>query len=270
MNYKNVKLIVTDMDGTLLNSKEEVSSLFLEQFQKLKNLGIHFIAASGRQYNSIASKLHAIKEDITIIGENGSIAKRQDELLVLQTMDSQAIENIIPILRDIPDVFIILCGEDSAYIESNDPELINMFKEYYSAHEIVADLTEVAQNTPILKIALYHAVSSEEKIYPYLKNVNSDFLLKISGQHWLDISIPSSNKGVALKIVQEKMQIKPEETMVFGDYLNDLEMLKEAHFSYAMKNAHPEVVKAANYRTESNNELGVEKIIQQVIESHKV
>ena len=63
------------------------------------------------------------------------------------------------------------------------------------------------------------------------------------------------------------MNITPEQTMVFGDYLNDLEMLEAAYYSYAMKNAHADIKKNARFITESNTNLGVEKIIQQVIEA---
>ena len=93
------------------------------------------------------------------------------------------------------------------------------------------------------------------------------FLLKISGKNWLDISNPTSNKGTAIQFLQKEMNITPEQTMVFGDYLNDLEMLEAAYYSYAMKNAHENVKKTARFITESNTNLGVEKIIQQVIEA---
>ena len=65
------------------------------------------------------------------------------------------------------------------------------------------------------------------------------------------------------------MKITPQETMVFGDYLNDLEMLECAHHSYAMENAHEDVKKTARFMTDSHNSFGVEKIIQQVIESRR-
>ena len=77
MNLSKVKLVVSDMDGTLLNSKGEVSPLFFDLFKQLKEKNIIFCAASGRQYNSIVSKLDAIKNDIYIIAENGGIAKKK-------------------------------------------------------------------------------------------------------------------------------------------------------------------------------------------------
>lgn len=255
------------MDGTLLNAHEEPSDLFFTQFHTLQKLGVHFVAASGRQYNSIAHKLALIKDDITIIGENGGVAMRKDELIHLQTMNPKGILEIIPTLRKVENIFVILCGQHAAYIETRDPKLIDMFQEYYGTHEIVEDLAEVVNRIPILKIALYHPESSEEFIYPELRSFQNNFLLKISGKNWLDLSSPNSNKGTALKVVQEKMNITPEETAVFGDYLNDLEMLQCAYFSYAMKNAHPEVKKVARFETESNHNLGVEKVIAKIIDA---
>ena len=120
MDLSNVKLIVSDMDGTLLNSREEVSQLFFKQFLKLKELGIHFVAASGRQYNSIAQKLHPIMNEITIVGENGGVIKRQSKTLLLQTFDTNKVIKLIPALRNINNTSIILCGENSAFIESKN------------------------------------------------------------------------------------------------------------------------------------------------------
>lgn len=265
MDLSQVKLIVSDMDGTLLNSHEQVSALFFEQFEQLQNLGVHFVAASGRQYNSIAHKLEPIKDRITIVGENGAVAKRQDERLFLQTIPSEKLLKILPVLRKIEGIFIIFCGEEFASIETDDPVLIDMFREYYGSYQIVNDLAEVANSVPILKVALYHPTSSTDFIYPAVKDYNNDFLLKISSINWLDLSNNGSNKGAALKVIQEQMNITPEETLVFGDYMNDLEMMDRAYFSYAMKNAHPEVIKKARFITESNDDFGVEKILDKVI-----
>lgn len=256
------------MDGTLLNSKEEVSPLFFKQFEKLKALKIHFVAASGRQYNSIAQKLHSIKNQITIVGENGGVIKRENNTLLLQTLEPQKIVELIPTLRSIKNTSIILCGEHKAFIESKNQDFIGMFQEYYTAHEIVMDLTTIPHKTPIIKIALYHPVSSEQFIYSSVKQFEDDFLLKISGKNWLDISNTTSNKGTAIQFLQKEMNINSEQTLVFGDYLNDLEMLEAAHFSYAMKNAHEEVKKAARFTTESHNNFGVEKIIDRVIDAN--
>jgi len=160
-----------------------------------------------------------------------------------------------------------LCSKNSAFIESKDERFISLFQEYYYSFQVVDDLMEVAKTTPILKIAIYHFDSSEAFIYPVIKHLKNDYLLKISGQNWLDISDEKANKGNALREVQKLLNITKEETMVFGDYHNDIEMMQEADFSFAMKNAHKDIKELANYETESNDNFGVETILEKLIAS---
>lgn len=265
MNLQNVKLVVSDMDGTLLNSQGKVSLLFFELFKKLQQKNIHFCAASGRQYNSIVDKLADIKDDIYVIAENGAIAKSGDEVLLLNALDAEKIINIIPILRKIKDVNIVLCSQDAAFIENSEEKFINLFQEYYHSFQVVDDLLEVVKSTPILKIAVHHFTSSEEFIYPEIKHLKNNYLLKISGQNWLDISDEKANKGNALRHVQKMLNVSKEQTMVFGDYHNDIEMLQEADFSFAMENAHKDITELANYATKSNNNFGVERILEKLL-----
>jgi hydroxymethylpyrimidine pyrophosphatase-like HAD family hydrolase len=89
--------------------------------------------------------------------------------------------------------------------------------------------------------------------------------IKISGPNWVDLSHPNANKGFALNALQKHLGVSPEQTMVFGDYFNDLEMMEQAHFSYAMANAHPEIIKKAQYKTLSNSEFGVETVLKELL-----
>ncbi|WP_159949063.1 HAD family hydrolase [Polaribacter septentrionalilitoris] len=265
MNLEKVRLVVSDMDGTLLNTQGEVSSLFFEQFQILKKHNIQFVAASGRQYNSIVDKLSAIKDEIYVIAENGGLIKKGDDLLQINALAPEKIKKVIPLLRDIKDTHIVLCGQNRAFIESQNPDFINLFQEYYHSYQIVDDLIDIVNDEDFLKIAVYHFNSSEKHIYPAVKSLKDEMLIKISGKNWLDISENKANKGNALREVQKKLNITKEETLVFGDYHNDLEMLQEASFSFAMGNAHQDVKNIANYSTESNNNNGVEKVLQALI-----
>ena len=79
MDLSKIKMVVTDMDGTLLNSNHEVSERFFKLFEELKRRNILFVAASGRQYNSIIDKLHPIKQDILVIAENGGYVVQQEQ-----------------------------------------------------------------------------------------------------------------------------------------------------------------------------------------------
>lgn len=264
MDLSKVKLVVTDMDGTLLNSKGQVSEKFLPLYEQLKKHNVHFVAASGRQYHSITTKLESIKNEITIVAENGGFAKRGEKELLITSFEAEKVTTLIPLLRSINGTFPVLCGKNAAYIETDDERFINMFSEYYSEYEVVDDLTKVT-NDDFFKIAVYHFESSETYIYPIVKHLESEMQVKISGMNWLDLSHNDANKGFALQLLQKQMGITKEETMVFGDYNNDLEMLEQAYFSYAMENAHENVKKIARFQTKSNNEEGVEFILEQLL-----
>ncbi|MEL0652120.1 HAD family hydrolase [Algibacter sp. TI.3.09] len=269
MNLSEVKLVVTDMDGTLLNNNSEVSDRFFNQFEELKKRNIHFVAASGRQYQSITQKLDTIKSDISIIAENGGLMQHNNETNVLLKLTPEDVLKSIEILREVPGCYIVLCGRKAAYIETNDSKFISKFNEYYAAYKIVDDLIKVT-NDDFMKIAVYHFESSEANIVPHISNIEKDYQVTVSGLNWLDISHKDANKGYALSMLQKEMGIGKNETMVFGDYNNDLQMLELAHFSYAMQNAHPNVKRVANFETKSNMEQGVETILETLIQSVKI
>ncbi|MBT8302743.1 MAG: HAD-IIB family hydrolase, partial [Maribacter sp.] len=136
---------------------------------------------------------------------------------------------------------------------------------YYASYEIHESLSGISDE--IVKIAVYHETSAEEIIYPAMKRFNEQIMVKVSGQHWVDLNHSKANKGYALRQVQEHFGILEEETLAFGDYNNDLEMLQNAHYSFAMENAHPQVKTVANYRTESNDNYGVERILEKLLKA---
>ena len=263
MDLSQVKMVVTDMDGTLLNSNHEVSSRFFELFEKLKKRGILFVAASGRQYSSILDKLHSIKNDIIVVAENGGFVMRQDEELLSTILPKNKRSIILETLSEVENIYPVLCGKRTAYFKGNSDAFADLLRQYYSSTEIVEDLTQV--DAEILKIAIYHFENSEKYIYPSVRHLEGDLKVKVSGMNWVDISSPNANKGFAIQKLQKMYAITPEETMVFGDYNNDLEMLALADFSFAMENAHPNVKEIANYLTTSNDDFGVERILEKLV-----
>lgn len=267
MDLSKVKLIATDMDGTLLNSKHEISDEFFELFKALKTNNILFVAASGRPYYSMIDKLAKIKDDIIIVSENGGLGVKDDELFLSNPIEGENFKEICGLVTNLKDGHAVFCTRDQAYVLSNSKILLELLKEYYPKHTIITSVLEI--NEPIYKVALFHEESSERFIYPFVKHIEDRFKVKVSANHWVDISANKANKGHAIALIQENYNISPEETMVFGDYKNDIEMLKLAKFSFAMKNAHPDVKAVANFETKSNDENGVEYIIKQTIEAKK-
>ncbi len=268
MDLSQIKMVVTDMDGTLLNNNHEVSPLFYSLFEELKSLGVVFVAASGRQYYSIIDKLESIKDDIYVIAENGALSMHKNIELQTTGIDRQTYLELLEITKNLKDSQVILCGRKKGYLEDYGHEFITMFEEYFGRFEIVEDLQDVVDDV-YLKIAICNLKGSEEFLYPALKHLEDRLKVKVSGEMWLDLSHALANKGYALKQLQERLEILPQETMVFGDYNNDLEMMGRATYSFAMENAHPNIKAAAQYTTKSNEENGVEYMLQKMIEAKK-
>ncbi|MGB2272879.1 MAG: HAD family hydrolase [Flavicella sp.] len=267
MDFSKVKLIVTDMDGTLLNSKHEMSEDFFLIYKSLQNKGVHFAAASGRQHHSIEEKLLPIKDEITIISENGGLGRQGTKELFTVTTHLEVLLNAIAPLKKIKNTAFVLCGKKYAYFERTNLEHATTILQYYSNYKIVDNFADITQDS-FFKVAIYHKECSKTHLYPLTKKNSADLQVIISGKNWLDISHKNANKGNAVALLQKKLNVKKSETMVFGDYNNDLKMLAEADFSFAMKNAHPNVKEMANYETLSNDERGVEHILKQVINSN--
>ncbi len=268
MDLSKIKLVSTDMDGTLLNSKGEVSRHFFQLFEELNDMGVTFVAASGRQYYSIIDKLKPIKDDIYVIAENGALTMQQGKELQTTVINRETYLELLDITRELKGSQVILCGRKKGYIEDYGQDFIDMFSEYYDRYEIVDDLAEVTDDL-YLKIAICNQKGSEKYLYPALKHLENRLKVKVSGEIWLDLSHNLANKGHALQQLQENHNILPEETMVFGDYNNDLEMMTRATYSFAMENAHPKIKAIANYTTKSNNDNGVEYMLHKMIEAKK-
>jgi Cof subfamily protein (haloacid dehalogenase superfamily) len=269
MSFSDIKLIATDMDGTLLNSKHEISDSFFPVFRKLKDQGIIFVAASGRQYYNLLKTLDAVKDEVIFAAENGSFVVFQDEEIHVQAIAPEIVRELIVTARTIKGTYPIICGKKKAYVENGEPEFIDHLKLYFERYEIVNDLLKV-ENDQFLKFTLCDLAGSEGNSYPHYKHLSDTLQVKVSGPIWLDISHKQANKGVAMEVLQRKFGISFEETMIFGDYFNDVEMLSKAKYSYAMANAHPDVKKVARFVAKSNDENGVVEVLSEVADAIKV
>jgi Cof subfamily protein (haloacid dehalogenase superfamily) len=264
VDFSAIRLVVSDMDGTLLNSRHELDPEFYVLFRELRQRGIHFAAASGRQYHNIRNVFSSIQRDMYFIAENGGYVMHRDEELFVQEMDSELTYSLIRDAKKIEETFTILCGKKKAYIEDTTEFFVEHLARYYDEYEVVDDLLKV-KNDQFLKIAICDMSGAEGNTYQLFKGKADQLQIKISGNIWLDISHKRANKGEALKKVQEVLGIDPSETIVFGDYLNDLEMMQQADFSFAMENAHPQVKRVARFIAPSNDERGVLQILRQVL-----
>jgi Cof subfamily protein (haloacid dehalogenase superfamily) len=264
MDFASVKLVVADMDGTLLTPEHKLPQEFYAVFEKLRAKGILFAAASGRQYYNILKLFPGLEASILFIAENGSYVSYRDEELLVQAMNKETARMQLLEAKQFPNVYPILCGKKQAYIDNESPEFLEKMSLYYDRVKVVDDITTV-DDDDFLKIALCDFKGAEQNTYQYFRKKEDILQVKVSGKIWLDLSDPLANKGRALRHVQQRFGISRDETMAFGDFLNDVEMLQESRFSYAMENAHPDVKKIARFQAGSNNSNGVLNVLRDVV-----
>uniref|UniRef100_UPI003D8B115E Cof-type HAD-IIB family hydrolase n=1 Tax=Gordonia sp. B7-2 TaxID=3420932 RepID=UPI003D8B115E len=261
----DVRLIVSDMDGTLLDESKGIPESLWPLLDELGRRGIVFSPASGRQAATLLHQLGHAVPGLVVIAENGSVVARDGEKLRVTRLQPRVATTVLGRARDLTDsgaadLGVVLCGPDTAFVDRSDDAFLEQVVPYYYAHEVVDDLREV--RTELVKVAIYDFGGIEKVTAPTLMALDGAMEVVVSGQHWLDVMAPGVDKSVAVTAVQEKLGITPAQTMVFGDYLNDLAMLDCADWSYAMANAHPRILAQARYVAPSNADNGVVRTVR--------
>jgi len=262
----DVRLVIADMDGTLLDDEGRVPEGLWALLGRLAERGIAFAPASGRQYATLRRTFERSSEGMVFIAENGSYVVRDDHEVSSVTLDRPFVEDTIRRVRDLADqgrdVGTVLCGKRSAYIERTDPRFVAQAEPYYAALATVDDLLEPEDE--ILKIAVFDFTDSAATAAA-LAPLRATHQVIPSSHHWVDLMAPEVNKGAAIARLQQAMGISPANTLAFGDYLNDLEMMGAVEHSFAMANAHPDILSAARYVAPSNAEHGVVRVLSALL-----
>ncbi|WP_018566737.1 Cof-type HAD-IIB family hydrolase [Streptomyces sp. PsTaAH-124] len=264
----DIRLIVTDMDGTLLDDGKRIPPGLWPVLAELRRRGVLFSPASGRQYATLAEQFAGADEGMVFIAENGTFVVRDGVELSSDPLDAAVAARLVATVRELAgrgaDVGAVVCGKRSAYVERSDEPFLAEVRKYYVRHRVVADAATVDDD--IIKVALFDFGSAERTVAPALAPFTATHQVVVSGEHWVDVMNRTADKGAALRRLQRDLGITPAQTLVFGDYLNDLEMLDAAEWSFAMENAHPEVVRRARHLAPSNNDNGVLRTIARLLD----
>lgn len=259
----SIKLVAVDMDGTLLSSANEVPGDFIPWVRSHPE--IRTVIASGRQYFTLEHDFREAADSLIFIAENGAVVFENGEMIYRDVMEEQDIIKCLDIIADIPHATPILCGAKSAYLVESADGGKNGALMYYNRHEFVRnmeELKEMIHRDSIVKIAIYFDIDAAEESFEAFSGIGTHLSAVVSGSNWLDISNAFADKGNAVRQIQERYGITAEESMTFGDYLNDLSMMHACGESYCMKNGHPEAIKAARHMAESNDDDGVMKVLR--------
>jgi Cof subfamily protein (haloacid dehalogenase superfamily) len=252
-----LRLVALDMDGSLLDDEKRLPNEFWPVLDRLLELGVVVCPASGRQYATLRHGMR--RDDLTYIAENGSLVVHEGRTLAVTPLALDLAREVVRSVRDAvtggADHGTVLCGEASAYVERTDEAFLEHVRPYYRQLTLVDDLAAVRDT--VLKVAVYDFGPAQDGAGPLLSAFDERARVLVSGEHWVDVMDSAADKGTALRAVQQRLGIGPEHTMAFGDYFNDVGMLAAARWSFAMANAHPDVIGHARFVAPSNNDAGV-------------
>ncbi|MDK2807761.1 MAG: hypothetical protein PWP24_495 [Clostridiales bacterium] len=266
-----IKLVCTDIDGTLVpDGTDQINPELFSVVKKLKEKGIIFVAASGRQYHSMKKLFAPVADDMIFIAEGGNLVMCREEEMAVSQMDKTVVAELIADIEAIEGCDAMVCGPMESYMRDQAEELIHLMTYgYHYRVKVVEDFTTVLEKQ-IIKVSLF---SKEEKadelarafLFPKWEK-GRGIELVCAGSQWMDCINLGSNKGTAINRIQEIMKISPEETMVFGDNSNDIPMLRQAKYSFAVANAKQEVQDAVNYQADTYHRDGVLKELKKLLE----
>lgn len=277
---KNIKLICIDMDGTLLNSKHEVSERNKEALRKARELGVNIAIATGRLFCSARYYSDLIGVDTAVIASNGAYIKTNYE-------DTALLENPMP--KDVAIKIYNIVKKHGLSVNFNSWDtLIREYPvpethAYYVMNKLLPEEKKVkfiinADNFVnaletfegnILKGIVIEEKENKEHLWAAkkeLKEVFGDNLHVVSsGNNNFEIMMGSSSKGNAVAKLAKSLNLSPEEVMCIGDSENDLSMIQFAGTGVAMGNGLDLLKNAANYITDTNNDDGVAKAIENFV-----
>lgn len=269
-----IKLILSDIDGTILDDENVIDSGLKRAVSKLKKQDVPFVLASARSPKGmlpIAKELELLDNPIACY--NGALVikdlKQADYSTILShELNIDEVKKIVNIVhQNFVDVSINIYSGDEWYVEKYD-KWVKDEASITKLEPIETDIERLVRQhqRPIHKILLISDTEEIEQVLNHLHNgdlKNSSFYL--SKPNYLEITNNNVSKEKALRELAKIYQISLNQTMTLGDNYNDVPMLKIAGLGVAMKNAPIEIQKCANVVTETNNNNGVSKAIEKYV-----
>ena len=268
-----IKLVAIDMDGTLLNSKKELLEETKQYFRDFHNKGTEtlLVLCTGRPESGIRpylKDLGYLEENHYIISQNGAnIYESQTGKRVMDAfVDSKAIQKWIE-LGKTHDISVMGAGVDYYYSFDEDPTEWMEFDVKIVSGKLKRITTEDSLSTDFYKLLL---LGDEEQLNEFETFIpqewRNEFYVVRSQKYLIEVLTKGVNKAFGLEKLAKELNIQSSEIAAIGDAANDIEMLKYAGLAIAMGNASEEVKAVSDIVTDTNENNGVIKAIDQLIQ----
>ena len=271
----NIKVIATDMDGTLLDPRGQLDLPRLEKIlDKLDHRGVRFVIATGNEVHRMRQLLEHLADRVVLVVANGARIFENNELLQAQTWDDAMVDRALGHFkgRECQDQFVVTAmnggfvKKGTVFTELDKFMTPEMIEKLYQRMNFV-DEFDPNLFGGVLKMSM---VVGEERSESVLQEINDLFDGHVravsSGYGCIDILQDRIHKAWGLVELLKRWNLKPEQIMAFGDSENDIEMLELAGISYAMENAEEAVKRVATKVAPANSQAGVYKVLENWLE----
>ena len=271
----DIRVIATDMDGTLLDPKGQLDLPRLEKIlDKLDQCDIRFVIATGNEVHRMRQLLGHLAERVVLVVANGARIFENNELIQAQTWDDAMVDRALAHFkgRECQDQFVVTAmnggfvKEGTVFTELDKFMTPEMIEKLYQRLNFV-DEFDSSLFGGVLKMSM---VVGEERLDSVLQEVNDLFDGHVravsSGYGCIDILQDGIHKAWGLEELLRRWDLKAEQIMAFGDSENDIEMLELAGISYAMENAEEAVKEIATKVAPANSQAGVYQVLENWLE----
>ena len=274
---KNIKLLVADIDGTLLNDNGELGQESKKLIKELMNEGVAFCLATGRLHSAVAELAKELSLNGYIISLDGAVIKeyKNDKTIFESFIKTRHVKKAISISNELL-INIVLCHASSIYYTEYNSVIPSLLSNYGALYQQVDSYEKYLSGTLeiVCSSDVKYSIKQMERSFtlPYSIGCNTSYFRSKKNENifYLEIRKAGCSKGKALEKLLRYISIKPEQTAVIGDWYNDITMFETKALKVAVANAVPELLNMADVVTrESNNEDGVAEFFEMVLKSKR-
>lgn len=264
-----VKLIVIDLDETLLRKDKSYDvERFNHALHTLKGRDVLVCIATGNSYHKIIDYFsQEDQKDLYFACDNGNFIVKNNEELSTTTVDRETLYKIASFVDEFEGFHIMVNTGNQAYFRETEGEAFEHISQYNNALAYIEKFEDLPEGEKPTKLAIYstHSLDRNKIMTRILKERFEDIDSVTSGDGWLDVYSKDGGKGSAVRELQTKYNIKKEDTMAFGDSLNDESMMKEAHYNIAMGNADHDLLLSTTYQIGTNEDSSVINLLEELL-----
>ncbi|MEG3223621.1 Cof-type HAD-IIB family hydrolase [Vibrio gigantis] len=243
----SVKIVASDLDGTLLAPNHQLSDFTKLTLKKLHDQGYTFIFATGRHHVDVAGIRQIAGIPAYMITSNGArVHDQNDQLMYSQNVPQELVQPVIDIVRQDPNIFIHMYQNEDWLLDREDEMLAKFHSE--SGFSYKRFEAENAPSEGIAKVFFTHPEQDHEYLVTFEQKLRDAFGDKLNiafSTPWcLEVMAAEVSKGHALDAVAKSLNLTLDNCVAFGDGMNDAEMLAMAGKGLIMGTSHEKVMKA--------------------------